>query len=127
MTQQLLDAANDLAQLLESENAALTRLDFPVAVALAQSKETALLRLTENFSAVPAQEQDSLPPVLGKRMQRLLAENRRLLERAITIQTRVVGIVIGAAAPPPVAEQYAAAGSKRRRRRAAAAALSLGA
>ncbi len=126
MTQHLVDAANTLAEVLANENAALTRLDFSGAVALGQSKEAALLRLTESFAAMPVREVGLLPPALGDRMKQLMGENRRLLERAITIQTRIVGIVIGAA-PLPIVEQYAAYGAKSRRRRASAAALSLGA
>ncbi len=57
-------------------------------------------------------------------MNQLVAENRTLLERAIAVQTRVVGIIVRAAAPPPVSRQYAANGFKSQPRRTSATALS---
>jgi hypothetical protein len=127
VTQDLIHAANTLADVLARENAALTRLDFLAAVALGPSKEAALLRVTEWCSAMPTPDRSAPMLALGRAIMTLVAENRRLLERAISIQTRIVGIIVQAAAPPPVAGQYAASGLKRRRRRASATTLSLGA
>ncbi len=127
MTQDLIEAANTLADLLARENAALKRLDFLAAVALGPSKEAALLRITKGCGARPTPDPSPPPLALGRAIKTLVAENRRLLERAISIQTRIVGIIVHAAAPPPVAGQYAASGLQRRRRRASAITLSLGA
>jgi hypothetical protein len=127
VTQDLIDAANTLADVLARENAALTRLDFLAAVALGPSKEAALLRVTEGCSAAATPDRSPAMLALGRGISTLVAENRRLLERAISIQTRIVGIIVRAAAPPSVAGQYAPSGLKRRRRGASATALSLGA
>jgi hypothetical protein len=126
MTQDLVDAANVLAKVLERENAALSRLDFAAAVTLGQAKEAALSGMTKAGSALPSADRSVLPPALGKHMRRLVAENRKLLERAITIQTRIVGIIVRAGAPP-APEQYVAGGLKGQRHRAPATALSFGA
>jgi hypothetical protein len=126
MTQDLVDAANALAQVLECENAALSRLDFTAAVTLGQAKEAALSDMTKACSALPPPGRSPLPPALGRHMRRLVMENRRLLQRAITVQTRVVGIIVRAGAPS-AAEQYMAGSFKSQRHKPPATALSLGA
>ena len=44
MTRTWLDAANELAEVLTQENAALKRLDFPAATALVRAKEAGLTK-----------------------------------------------------------------------------------
>ncbi len=124
MTQDLVDAANRLAEVLVRENAALERLDFAAAVALGQAKEAALLGVTRGRSATPTVDRTPTLLALGRHMNALVAENRALLERAIAVQTRVVGIIVRAAAPPPAVGRYASSGFKSPPRRAAAMALS---
>jgi hypothetical protein len=126
MTQDLVDAANALAKVLECENAALSRLDFNAAVTLGQAKEAALRGVTKACSALLPADLSPLPLALGRHMRRLATENRTLLERAITIQTRVVGIIVRAGAPS-AAEQYMAGRFKGQRHKAPATALSFGA
>jgi len=123
MTTERMRAAASLADVLARENAALQRLDFAAAVALVADKEAALANLV---SQGEAGSQQSLPPEavsLGRQLQALAAENRTLLERAIIVQTRVVGI-IARAARPPSARSYAANGQHNQPRRAAAITLS---
>jgi hypothetical protein len=121
MSKDVVAAAESLADVLGRENEALKRLDYASAVALVQAKEAALAGLTEHPVA------SALPPrmtVLAPLLRRLANENQVLLERAITVQTRVVRIVARACAPPPAAKQYGGYGHRAPSNRAAAIALS---
>ena len=124
MTPDLVAAANALADLLARENAALKRLDLSAAMAVVPAKEAALLSITSGRIPAPAANRDPAMLALGRRISGLVAENRQLLERAIAVQTRVVGIIVRAATPPRSASQYAANGFKSTPRRASAIALS---
>ncbi|MBV8458150.1 MAG: hypothetical protein JO122_16215 [Acetobacteraceae bacterium] len=93
------DPAYALAEVLEAENAALRALDFPRVTALLEEKRRALAMLGR--MGAPA------TPVLG-RLQQTAKENRELLERAVLIQGRIIGIVLQAAVPKP--RGYAAGG-----------------
>ncbi len=53
MTQDLIDAATNLADLLTQQNAALKRLDFAAAMALSGAKEAALHQVTKSCPAAP--------------------------------------------------------------------------
>ena len=93
------EPAAALAEVLEAENAALRALDFPGATALFEEKQRALA-LLGNAGAESA-------PMLD-RLRHAAEENRELLERAVLIQGRIIGIVLQAAAPKP--RGYAAGG-----------------
>jgi hypothetical protein len=120
VTQDLVDAATVLADVLAQQNAALRRLDFPAAAALGSAKETALLGVTRDRAPAPMTDRNPVLAALGQRMKELVAENRTLLERAIAVQTRIVGIIVRAAVPPPSTGQYAASGLRSQARRASA-------
>ncbi len=123
MTQDLAEAATVLAEVLEAENAALKRLDFSAAGALVSAKEAAMRRFAaDRAGATP--DADPVIADVGRRLNGLAAENRTLLERAITVQTRIVGIILQAAAPPAPVDQYSANGCKCPPRRPPAIALS---
>ena len=124
MTQDLMTAAGTLADVLARENAALKRLDFSAAMALVPAKEAALLGVTNGRTPAPVSTRDPALLALGRRISGLVVENRLLLERAIAVQTRVVGIIVRAAKPPPAAGQYAATGFKSAPRRTSAMTLS---
>lgn len=84
-------AAAALVETLEAENAALARLDLPGATSLLAEKQ----RTVAEFAAIephPAAER------VARRLRALALENKRLLERAIAVQGRVIGIVAQAAA-----------------------------
>jgi hypothetical protein len=123
MTANWLRAGAALADVLARENAALQRLDFPAAVALVADKEAALANLAAHGEEMQQQPPPAEAVTLGRHLNALAAENRTLLERAITVQTRIVGI-IARAARPPTARSYAANGQHSQPRRAAAMALS---
>src|SRR3954454_22883088 len=118
MGDEQLRAVQSLADVLTAENAALVRLDFHAAAALVSAKEAALAGVT----AVPILP---LPDAgLVRRVMGLAAENQLLLERAITVQTRIVRIVARAATPPPAARPYNGYGRPPNAPRAVALALS---
>ena len=121
MSKQLAEAAQLMASLLAEENDALKRLDFPAAAALVPAKEAALAELAKH------QGPPALSPALvaiGQLLAKLAAENQLLLERAITVQTRIVRIVARACAPPPSAARYGGHGRPAPPRRTTALALS---
>lgn len=125
MTPDLIDAVNALAEVLVRENAALRRLDFPAAIMLMPAKEAALLEVSKRCAPLPPSAgRDPVVVALGTRINGLVADNRNLLERAIAVQTRIVGIVVRAASPPPREGQYAASGFRSQPRRTSAMALS---
>jgi hypothetical protein len=118
MADERLNAVQRLADVLTEENAALKRLDFSAAVALMGAKEAALADLTAP-PAVPVSR-----TMLAHRVVALAAENQILLERAITVQTRVVRIIARAATPPPATTRYNGYGRPPNPQRAGALALS---
>jgi hypothetical protein len=124
MADDVAKAAQRLADILAQENEALKRLDFKAAIALVPAKEAALFGLTKGKPPAVITERNPALAALGRRLTGLSAENRSLLERAIAVQTRVVGIIARAAVPPASTDRYAANGSKNPPRRPAALALS---
>ena len=86
----MLQAASALAELLCEENAALDRLDFSGAAAVLPRK----LRAVQALAAPPpVSEGESISRELRTRLTTLAGENRRLLERAILVQGRVIGCI----------------------------------
>jgi hypothetical protein len=79
MTNDLITAGTRLADTLESENAALAALDLP--------------RAAVRTAPVPSEAAQRM----ARRLQGLAMENKRLLERAIAVQGRVIGVVARAA------------------------------
>ncbi|MGC8469333.1 MAG: hypothetical protein ACP5NI_05440 [Acetobacteraceae bacterium] len=100
MTPALIDAAVALADTLAAENAALGGLDLARAASLLPAKE----RATEAFlaaQAAPGLVRSATAATqassdLGRRLGALVLENRRLLERALAVQGRVVATVVRA-------------------------------
>ncbi len=121
MSNDLMDAGQRLVDVLVQENEALARQDFATAVALLPAKEAALADLTKQPKAV------TVPPSLielGQRIGGLAAENQALLERAVTVQTRIVRMVARACAPMTDMMQYNRNGIRAPSPRTAALALS---
>jgi hypothetical protein len=101
MTQKLLQSATLLADTLAAENRALAGLDFAHAVALLDAK----LRATDAFVAARAHAASApdelrnrrhLVEDVATRLRELAAENKRLLERAVIVQGRVIGAIVRA-------------------------------
>jgi len=112
MTEDLATAADRLAEVLAAENAALAALDLPRAGAMLAEK-------THAADAYIAAEQASrgniaiVDAAVLARLRTLVAENQRLLQQAMTVQGRVIGIIaraVSRALRDPVATRYGAQG-----------------
>ncbi len=107
--QELLAAMLRLAEALATENAALQAMNLPRAAALLAEKEAALAAFNAASRSGPA------TPALRQAATQLKAaadENRRLLERAMTVQTRVLTIVAQAArSSKPAPSRYGRTGA----------------
>jgi hypothetical protein len=105
MMQPLMIAAQRLADALRAENEALARLDLATAATLATPKRQASDAFAAAFEAARrigtrADGADrARAEELAARLRDLSAENRRLLERAIDLQSRVIETIAGAARP----------------------------
>lgn len=105
MLDALLAAGLRLAEALRAENEALGALDLPRAASLAETKRQATDAFAAAYAATVKTNARAAGPVrqtaqdLTTRLTRLGTENRRLLERAIAIQSRVIETIAGAAVP----------------------------
>lgn len=120
MSAEFVTAAQRLVDILEQENDALKRHDFPSATLLLAAKDAAVADLAKQPSPVAT---DPLATLM-RHVTALANENQSLLERALTVQTRIIRIVARACAPPPAATQYNTHGSRPASHRAAALAVS---
>jgi hypothetical protein len=111
----LITAAQRLADILERENDALRGMDLRRAVGLLAEKTAAVGDLTAAGESSSARTHPSLVTI-ARRLDDLASRNRRLLERAIVAQQRVIGIVVRAAATAGKAEPCY--GNRRTRARA---------
>jgi hypothetical protein len=115
-TPTLADAADALAGVLERENALLAALDLPAAAAMLPAKRAAAeaFRRAQTAARERAQPAD-LPTRMaaaGRRLVGLAVENRRLLERGLVAQGRVIAVIARAAqARPQPLGRYGANGA----------------
>jgi hypothetical protein len=100
MTQSLEHAVQAMSKLLAEENLALTNMDFARAGALLAPKHAAADALAAAWRAAASTE---APPADLVKLGELAEENRRLLNRAMRVQRRVLDLVARAArsAQPP--------------------------
>lgn len=115
MTPELIRAAVRLADLLRAENDALASLDLGSAAALFDTKQEAAATFAGLVGA-QAPAKGTVPAAareVAARLRELAQENRRLLERAITVQNRVIGTVTRAAsaAAAQAAPRYGRSGA----------------
>jgi len=98
MTTPLLHAAAALADILAAENLALAALDLRAAAPLLPAKRQA----ADAFASAHARLAAAGPPdtatramlqQTARRLGALAEENRRLLERALSVQTRVMEVI----------------------------------
>jgi hypothetical protein len=107
MTRTIKEAAARLAEALHRENAALASLDLTRATALLAEKTAAADHLMDAVGSAEAPAMDARATILAAhRLRELADENRRLLERAIQVQSRVVGTVRKAAIRPRANQGY---------------------
>lgn len=115
MTPELIFAVGRLADTLARENILLGALDLASAAGMLPEKTAAIAA----FAAADDIAQRTGPYMLAgrqreetikqaERLRTLAAENKRLLERAIAVQGRVIGTVV--AAVKPVTQIYGAKG-----------------
>jgi flagellar biosynthesis/type III secretory pathway chaperone len=115
MTPELISAVGRLADTLARENILLSALDLASAAGMLAEKTAAIAA----FTAADGIAQRTGPYMLAgrqreetirqaERLRSLAAENKRLLERAIAVQGRVIGTVVAAA--KPVTQLYGARG-----------------
>ena len=97
----LVDAADALEAVLLAENDALQRHDADAAVALLERK----------LAATQALSTTEIDPDQLHRLRELAADNRRLLERAIDVQSQIINMVARAAQATPLT-RYGAEGRK---------------
>lgn len=93
MSQDALDAARDLEDLLDRENGLLRANDFAAAGRLAERKEALMSRLNLATIAAPAVLSDATFQAIGQRLRQLVQENRKLLQMAMQVQLRLVKLV----------------------------------
>lgn len=112
MTTKLIDTVTGLADTLARENAALDALDLSGAVALLPEKRRALTMLTEAKGIVLRPDLRPAMELALQRLRGLASENRRLLQHALTVQSRVIEIVASALPRTEAAGRYAAPGAR---------------
>lgn len=125
MNRDLIEAAVALAATLAQENTALAALDLGAAAALLREKNVAMVAFAAAQRGAAAQPAGPLSGAdrevaeqLGRQLADLAAENRRLLERAIYVQRRVVGVMASAVPKAVVgAVRYGATGTMTATRR----------
>jgi hypothetical protein len=119
MSENLADALQRLARILQAENDALLASDIPRATALAGEKREAV----EQFIAARAKAQTGALRSAGAEIRSLAAQlpelaeqNRQLLARAMAVQTRIIGMIAGVAAQTEQAKglRYTGCGATRR-------------
>lgn len=132
MMDALLAAGIRLADALLAENEALARLDMPGAAGLAGAKVRAADAFAAAFTAATktgarpdgaAQREGAR--AMAERLEGLGAENKRLLQRAISVQSRVIETIAAAALPRAANPVYGAAGRRPAPLRQAAPAMAL--
>jgi hypothetical protein len=116
MIDALILAGHRLAEALRAENEALAALDLTRAAGLSGPKIAA----SDAFAAAyAAQAKHGAAPegpvrqaaaLLARRLDDLGRENRRLLERAVALQSRVIETIASAALPRTQVQGYAPAG-----------------
>lgn len=116
MMDSLILAGQRLAEALRAENDALAALDLPRAATLATGKIAASDAFAAAYAAqarhgaAPGGPVRKAAEILTGRLEELGRENRRLLERAVALQSRVIETIAGAALPRAAAQGYAPAG-----------------
>lgn len=107
MSTALHEAVEHLARLLEEENAALEAMDFARAGSLLATKHAAADALAAAWRAAPP-DQEQVPAL--SELGALAETNRRLLNRALRVQRRVLDLVARAARGSMPDGRYSAAG-----------------
>ncbi len=101
-----MNAGQRLVEALRAENAALARLDLGAAADLSRRKRVAADAFAAAFDATQKSgsraegDERRRTEEIAVYLKDLTTENRRLLERAIALQSRVIETIAGALRPP---------------------------
>ena len=119
MMDTLLAAGGRLADALLAENEAQARLDMPGAAGLSGVKMRATDAFAASFAAASkvgarpeGDAQRDGAREMAARLEALGTENKRLLQRAIAVQSRVIETIAAAALPRAANPVYGAAGRR---------------
>ena len=112
MTLGFTDAGTAMVETLEAENSALIALDLPRAGAMFARKQRALADLAA-AAARGNTPSNGAADRMTRRLQALALENKRLLERAIAAQGRVIEVVARAAVATEAPTGYGPARGQR--------------
>ncbi|MDR3537441.1 MAG: hypothetical protein P4L71_13170 [Acetobacteraceae bacterium] len=123
MNEDLVAIAVRLADVLQRENTALAALDLARAASMVAEKRFAADAFALAQGVAGALDDQPKVVDVATRLRDLADENRLLLERAIAVQSRVIG-VIARAMPPSTTPRYAATGTLTRSARPVAFTLS---
>jgi hypothetical protein len=107
----MMAAATQLADLLAEENAALAALDLPRVAAMLPDKQRATAELDAAQADSAAHAGDPATRLLAQRLLILAEQNRALLERAITVQGRVIAVIARAIPRAVTTPRYGLNGS----------------
>lgn len=113
MRPDLAEAAERLAAVLTRENTALASLDFSAVGAFIDEKRSALEALGALAPDRTVTSADAPSPadlVLAERLHTLAATNKHLLEQAMAIQNRIMGVLAEAARHAEIPTGYRAGG-----------------
>jgi len=126
MIDRLTAAAGRLADVLTRENAALAAFDLTGAAGMLPEKRDAARTFDELRSAIGSATTQHRARLDGpiRHLSDLAADNQRLLERALAVQTRVLGIIARVVRQDARASRYGATGELAVGRRPAALTLS---
>jgi hypothetical protein len=111
MSTDLIAAAGLLADTLIAENAALTALDLPRVAAMLADKQRAVTGFVAALDDPRTAARQAMTEPLVRRLQALSEANRALLEQAIAVQGRVIGVIARAALPAVAPSGHAAHGT----------------
>ncbi len=123
MNEDLVSIAIRLAEVLQRENTALAALDLARAASMVAEKRFASDAFALAQSVTGELERQPKVIEVATRLRGLAEENRQLLERAIAVQSRGIGVIVRATPPTPT-PRYAASGTLSRTVRPAALTLS---
>lgn len=110
MSDDLMTAGNMLADALTVENAALASLDLPRAGAMLARKQRAFADLAAVQVTLASHDAAER---MARRLRALAVENKRLLERAIAVQGRVIGVIARATTTTAARTGYGAVRTQR--------------
>ncbi len=129
MMDALIIAGKRLADALRAENEALAALDLSLAAKLAESKIAATDAFAQAYAAQakhgsrPEGAMRQETEVLTRQLEDLGSQNRRLLERAISLQSRVIETIASVAIPRAATPGYGPQGYRMPPRQAPAFAV----